>query len=239
MGKKGKLYGIGLGPGDSELITLKALKAIKQADVVAYHQAKGRPSQALAIAQEFLGADQVKLPLIYPITRQLPPESTEYQRKMQAFYNQIATQIATHLECGQNVSVLVAGDPLLYSSFLPIYQRLTNNYETIIIPGIMSAAAAAAATGLPLCQGNESFTFLSALMPKAELLNLLQTGHAFAILKLGPKNFDKVRNCLQEAGRESQALYIEAATQAGQKILNLAEVKAENVPYFSLILVGA
>jgi len=237
--KKGKLYGIGLGPGDPELVTVKALRAIEKSDVIAYHQAKGRQSHALQIAQDFIRDDQVKLPLVYPLTRELPPENNAYQTKMLTFYDQIAIQIAGYLNQGFDVGVLVAGDPLLYSSFLPIYQRLGNDYKVVIVPGIMSAAASAAAVGLPLCQGNESFTILSALMPKNELVSRLAQGGVFAILKLGPKNFAKVRDCLQANGQESCAFYVELATREDQKIIAMKDVVAENIPYFSLILVGA
>jgi len=235
----GKLYGVGLGPGDPELVTLKALKAIEAADVIAYHQAAGKISHAWQIAAQFIRDDQIKLPLIYPLTRELPPENPNYQQAMEVFYNQIAAQIAQFLERGQNVSVLVAGDPLIYSSFLPIYQRLSDKYETIIIPGIISATAAAAAVGLPLCQANESFTLLSGLLAEDELLARLREAGAFALLKLSVKNFEKVRRCLQACGKEKQAFYVEAATQPQQKILPFTDVVAADIPYFSLVIVGA
>jgi len=237
--RKGKLYGVGLGPGDPELITLKGLKAIEHADVIAYHQAKGKSSHALQIAQNYIRADQIKCPLIYPLTRELPPDSQDYQRIMDAFYDQITAQIADFLNRGLVVSILVAGDPLLYSSFLPIYQSLGKAYETVIIPGVISATAAAAVAGFPLCRGDETLTILSGLLPEDELYARLCDPGAFAILKLGNGHFDKVRRCLRAAGRNSRALYIERATQLQQKIMPLDEVEAKKVPYFSLILVGA
>jgi len=239
MAKTGKLYGVGLGPGDPELMTLKALRAIENSDVIAYHQAKDKVSHALTIAQDFIRDDQVKLPLIYPLTRQLPPDSPAYQAEMKQFYDDIAAQIAERLDKGLDVSVIVAGDPLLYSSFLPIYQQLRQAYETILIPGITSPIAAAGAAALPLCQGNESFTILSAFLAPEVLCKRLQEGGAFAILKLSPRNFNKVRACLQTTSQESRAVYIESATLEGQKILALKDVVVENIPYFSLILIGA
>jgi len=239
MAKTGKLYGVGLGPGDPELMTLKALRAIENSDVIAYHQAKDRVSHALQIAKDFIRDDQIKLPLIYPMTREVASNSPVYQTTMTAFYDQIAVQIAQHLDQGQQVSVIVAGDPLLYSSFLPIYQRLGQAYETMIIPGVISATAAGAAAQLPLCQGADSFTILSALLPEDELLEKLQQGGAFAILKLGSKNFIKLRRCLIAARKETQAVYIESATLGSQKIMALKDVMADNIPYFSLVLVGA
>jgi len=169
----------------------------------------------------------------------VPPDSPAYQRNMDEFYEQMAAKIAEFLERGLDVSVIVAGDPLLYSSFLPIYQRLGKHYETIIIPGIISAIASAACVGLPLCQGNECFTILSGLLPEDELRKQLAQNGTLAILKLGPKNFDKIRRCLAASGRDARAIYIEAASLENQKIMALADVKAQDVPYFSLILVGA
>jgi len=235
--QKGKLYGIGLGPGDPELITLKGLRMIERSDVIAYHQAEGKDSHALAIARNFIRDEQVKLPLIYPVTRQLPPQSSTYQKMMNEFYDQIVGQIASHLESGLDVSVIVAGDPLLYSSFLPIYQRLGGEYESVIIPGVISATAAAARAGRALCQGNVPFTILSALLSEDELLKRLRAGGAFAILKLGTRNFDKVKTCLRAAGREHQSFYIESATLPDERILPIHEVSSAEVPYFSLILV--
>jgi len=239
MAKKGKLYGVGLGPGDPELLTLKGLKAIEGADVIAYHQTKDRQSRALQMARAFMRDDQVKLPLVYPLTRELPPRTPAYQTAMAEFYDQITGKMAIYLNQGCQVSVIVAGDPLLYSSFLPIYQRLGKQYEIEIIPGIISATAAAARAGLPLCQGNENFTIISALLPEDELLEQLRLNATFAILKLSPRNFAKVRQCLYACGKAEQAVYIEAATLPNEKILALDEVETDNVPYFSLILVGA
>jgi len=236
MVKSGILYGVGLGPGDPELITLKALRVIESCDVIAYHQARGKPSNALNIVKQYLRPHQQHLPLIYPLTTE-NVSAQEYEKALAHFYRTIAAQIACLLDDGKRVSVMTAGDPMLYSSFMHIYDRLHNRYETIIIPGVTSISGAAAALGCPLCYHNQNFTILSALEDEATLTQKMLQADAFAIIKLG-RNFAKIRRILHEIGLAKRAHYIERATMLRQKIIALDDVKSEEAPYFSMIIVA-
>lgn len=236
MKPTGKLFGIGVGPGDPELITLKGLKMLEAADVIAFHQAKGKKSNALVIAECWLNASQQLLPMIYPVTTETLPPSEDYELLLAGFYEKTEQMLRQHLDAGRTVAVLAEGDPLFYSSFMYIYNRLADSYETTVIPGVTSVSAAAAVLGVPLCYRNQIFTVLSGTLDKKTLESSLRTGQAFAILKVG-RNLDKIYEAIRAAGLLERALYIERATMADQQIKPLCEAKAANSPYFSLILI--
>jgi len=236
MVKPGTLYGVGLGPGDPELITLKALRVIEACDVIAYHQARGKPSNALNIVKQYLRPHQQHLPLVYPLTTE-KVSPADYDAALAHFYRTIAAQIAALLDDGKKVSVITAGDPLLYSSFMHIHDRLGSRYETSIIPGVTSISGAAAALKQPLCYHNQNFGILSALEGEKTLTQKMLQADAFAIIKLGC-HFAKIRRILYETGLAARAHYIERATMPKQKIIPLDAVKSEDVPYFSIIIVA-
>jgi len=236
MSAKGKLIGIGVGPGDPELITLKGLKALQSADVIAFHQAKGKKSNALTIAECWLKTHQQRLPLVYPVTTEILPSGQDYEAILAGFYDHLVQQLRHLLDHGKVIAVLAEGDPLFYSSFMYIHDRLSRIYETEIIPGITSVAGGAAALGAPLCYRNQTFTVLSGVLEQAELEKRLTMGDAFAILKVG-RNLDKIRLALRNTGLINRALYIERATMRQETIIPLEDACAADCPYFSLILV--
>lgn len=236
MHNRGKLYGIGVGPGDPELITVKALKALEGADIIAFHQAKGKKSNALTIAECWLKDHQQRLPLIYPVTTEILQPDEDYECILADFYKKITQELRQYLDAGKTVAVLAEGDPFFYSSFMYIYDRMSNHYDTEVIPGITSISGAAAALGAPLCYRNQTFTVLSGVLDQAALEKRLAMGEAFAIMKLG-RNLDKVRAAIRRAGLLDRALYIERATMARQHIMPLYEATAESSPYFSLVVI--
>lgn len=234
--KKGKIYGVGVGPGDPELITIKGLKAIESADIIAFHQAANKKSNALTIAECWIKDSQSLLPLIYPITTQTPPDKLSYDDILSKFYDDITLELASHLEQGKTITVLAEGDPLFYSSFMYIHDRLADRFHTTIIPGVTSISGASAALATPLCYRNETFTVLSAVLDEATLKQKLAEKSAFAIMKLG-RNIDKIINILKELQLFDKALYIERASMKDEKICSLSEVDSSCTPYFSLILI--
>ncbi len=236
MAAKGRLFGLGVGPGDPELITLKALRLLKSTPVVAYHAAKGKKGNALTIVENYLSPEQVLVPLIYPVTTEKLPEHMDYERIVADFYSEIATTIASHLDRGQDVAVIAEGDPFFYGSFMYIHDRLADRYETEVVPGVCSVLGASAVLGAPLVYRNQTLSVLSGVMSEDELRHRLAQTEAAAIMKLG-KNLDKVRTILSGLGLMGRALYVERATMANQRIVPLAEVNSEDCPYFSLILV--
>ncbi|MBC2885818.1 precorrin-2 C(20)-methyltransferase [Ochrobactrum sp. CM-21-5] len=236
MTVKGKLFGLGVGPGDPELITLKALRLLKSAPVVAYHAAKGKKGNALTIVEEYLSPQQVLVPLIYPVTTEKLPAHMDYEQIVGDFYSEITTTIAGHLDRGQDVAVIAEGDPFFYGSFMYIHDRLSEAYETTVVPGVCSVLGAAAVLGAPLVYRNQTLSVLSGVMSSDELKRRLADTQAAAIMKLG-KNLDKVRATLTELGLMDRALYVERATMANQRIMPLTEVSGDDCPYFSIILV--
>lgn len=236
MASKGKLYGLGVGPGDPELITLKALRLLKSAPVVAYHAAKGKKGNALTIVETYLSCEQTLLPLIYPVTTEKLPDHVDYEQVVRDFYTEITTKIAIHLDKGRDVAVIAEGDPFFYGSFMYIHDRLADKYETEVVPGVCSVLGAAAVLGAPLVYRNQTLSILSGVMSTEELKVRLVGTEAAAIMKLG-KNLNKVRDVLTELGLMDRALYIERATMENQRIAPLAEVSGSDSPYFSIILV--
>lgn len=236
MAQKGKLYGLGVGPGDPELITLKALRLLKSVPVVAYHAAKGKKGNALTIVETYLSPEQTLVPLIYPVTTEKLPAHMDYEQIVSDFYVEITATITSHLDAGRDVAVIAEGDPFFYGSFMYIHDRLAEQYETEVVPGVCSVLGAAAVLGAPLVYRNQTLSILSGVMSTEELKLRLADTEAAAIMKLG-KNLDKVRDVLSELGLMDRALYIERATMPNQRIAPLAEVSGGDCPYFSIILV--
>ena len=236
MAAKGRLFGLGVGPGDPELITLKALRLLKSAPVVAYHAAKGKKGNALTIVEEYLSPEQVLVPLIYPVTTERLPAHMDYEQIVSDFYGEITDTIASHLDRGQDVAVIAEGDPFFYGSFMYIHDRLAGRYETQVVPGVCSVLGASAVLGAPLVYRNQTLSILSGVMDAEELKHRLADTGAAAIMKLG-KNLDKVRAVLDDLGLMGRALYVERATMSNQRIVPLAEVDGDDCPYFSIILV--
>lgn len=236
MTAKGKLFGLGVGPGDPELITLKALRLLKAAPVVAYHAAKGKKGNALTIIEDYLSPEQVLVPLIYPVTTEKLPAHMDYEQIVSVFYGEITTTIAKYLDQGQDVAVIAEGDPFFYGSFMYIHDRLAETYETTVVPGVCSVLGASAVLGAPLVYRNQTLSILSGVMEADELKRRLADTGAAAIMKLG-KNLDKVRDVLTDLGLMDRALYVERATMANQRIVPLSNVSGSDCPYFSIILV--
>jgi precorrin-2 C20-methyltransferase/precorrin-3B C17-methyltransferase len=232
----GRLFGVGVGPGDPELLTLKAARIIGAAHVVAYHAARHGRSNARAVAASLLRADHIEVPMIYPVTaeRTLPPEG--YDAAMRAFYDASAATLAAHLDAGRDVAVLCEGDPFFYGSYMYVHDRLAPRYVTHVVPGVSSIMAAAVQLGTPLVRRDTEMVILPGTLPEHELIARLSGDGAFAIMKLG-RHFAKVRAALERSGAIARALYIERATMDAQRVVPVRDVDPDDVPYFSLIIV--
>ncbi|WP_374651548.1 precorrin-2 C(20)-methyltransferase [Dongia sp.] len=236
MSKRGRLFGLGVGPGDPELMTVKAVRLLGQSPVVAYLAAKGKRGNALTIVEAYLKPEQQTLPLIYPVTTEKLPDHLDYETLVSDFYDQSAAEVATHLDAGRDVAVICEGDPFFYGSFMYIHDRLAQRYETQVVPGVCSVLGAASVLGAPLVYRNQSLGILSGVLPEDELKRRLVDMDAAAIMKLGT-NFAKVRRVVTELGLADRALYVERATMGNQKIVPLLEVDPKSAPYFSIVLV--
>ncbi len=233
MTRKGNLFGVGLGPGDPELVTVKAARVIGEADVVAYHSARHGRSIARRIAEPYLRPGQIEEHLIYPVTTESTDHPGGYDGAMADFYVEAAERIAAHLDAGRDVALLAEGDPLFYSSYMHMHTRLTERFNAVIVPGVTSVSAASAAIGTPLVTGDEVLSVLPGTMPVGELARRLADCDAAVVLKLG-RTYPQVREALSLAGRLDEAVYVERASTAGQRVLPAAAVDDAEVPYFSL-----
>ncbi|MBK1725080.1 precorrin-2 C(20)-methyltransferase [Thiocystis violacea] len=233
---KGRLFGLGVGPGDPELITLKALRYLREAPVVAYYVGKAKRGNALTSAKPHLRSDQIRLPLVYPITGKKPAPPYDYEGIMRAFYDAAAEQVAEHLEAGRDVAALCEGDPFFYGSFMYLHDRLADRFETEVVPGVCSVVASASVLRTPLVYRDQRLQVLAGTLPEETLTQMLSGVEAAAIMKLG-SNFEKVRRVIVKLGLEGRARYVERATMDGERILPFAEIDPEEVPYFSMVLI--
>lgn len=236
MQPRGRLLGLGVGPGDPELITVKALRLLREAPVVAYFVAKGKRGNAFGIIEAHLQAQQTLLPLVYPVTTEVLPAPLSYEQVISDFYDEASVQVAEHLDAGRDVAVICEGDPFFYGSYMYLHDRLAHRYEAEVIPGVCSMLGGASVLGAPLVYRNQTLTVLSGVLPHEELKRRLADADAAVIMKLG-RNFPKVREVLAELGLDGRALYVERATMANQKIVALDAVDPQCSPYFSLIVV--
>jgi precorrin-2 C20-methyltransferase / precorrin-3B C17-methyltransferase len=231
----GRLYGVGLGPGDPELVTVKAARLIENADVVAYHAARHGRSNARAIAAGYLREGQIEEALIYPVTTETTDHPGGYQGAIDEFYEQAAARLAAHLDAGRDVVVLAEGDPFFYGSYMHMHKRLAHRYVTTVVPGVTSVSAASAVLGRPLMERDEVLTVLPGTLPPDELARRLAGTDSAAVMKLG-RTFGGVRDALATSGRLDDAFYVERATMAVERVGRLSEIDPETVPYFSLAL---
>jgi precorrin-2/cobalt-factor-2 C20-methyltransferase len=232
----GKLLGVGVGPGDPELMTLKAMRALGEADVIAHFAKAGNASHSRAIAAPHLRADVTELPLLYPITTELPTCSDGYRDAIRDFYDGAAVDIAAHLEAGRVVAVICEGDPLFYGSYMHVHARLAPRFSTEIVAGVTGMSGCWSAAGMPIAQGDDVFTVLPATLPESELTRRLADADAAVVMKVG-RHLPKLRRALACSDRLARAIYVERGTMAGAKMIPLAEKPDDDAPYFAVILV--
>jgi precorrin-2/cobalt-factor-2 C20-methyltransferase len=223
----GRLYGLGIGPGDPELLTLKAHRILTSVPVIAYPTLENGKVLARAIVADFISPDQVEIPMPVPFS---------VKRSSQPYYDIAAENIAEHLRAGRDVAVLCEGEPMLYGTFMYLFQRLARRFPTEVVPGISSTMASAAMLGAPITFRNDVLSIMPATLDADILRDRLAGVDAAVIIKLG-RHFAKVYAILAELELLDRALYIERATQPNQRIVAITEVNPVEVPYWSLILI--
>ncbi|HUS21332.1 MAG TPA: precorrin-2 C(20)-methyltransferase [Aeromicrobium sp.] len=232
----GRLYGVGVGPGDPELITRKAARLIAEADVIAYHQGVGKSSNARQIATDLIPANAIEEVLEYPVTTGTTDHPGGYAGALADFYAECANRLAAHLDAGRTVVVLAEGDPMFYGSYMYVHEMLRDRYPAEVVPGVPAFAAATAALAEPLVRQTEVLTVLPATIPEPELARRLADTDGAIIMKLG-RTFPKVVSALRQAGKLDGAMYVERASMDQQRWLPVEDVDPATVPYFSLIVV--
>jgi precorrin-2/cobalt-factor-2 C20-methyltransferase len=232
----GKLIGVGVGPGDPELMTLKAMRALREADVIAFFAKAGNASHSRAIAARHLRAGVVELPLTYPLTTELPKCSAAYQEALENFYARAANDIVAHLQAGRVVAVICEGDPLFYGSYMHLHARLAPRFASEVVAGVTGMSGCWSAAGMPIAQGDDVFTVLPATLPEAELVRRLSDANAAVVMKVG-RHLPKLRRALERSGRLPRAIYVERGTMSAEKMIPLAAKADDDAPYFAVVLV--
>ena len=225
--QKGTLFGIGVGPGDAELITLKAARLIAACPVIAFLSADGKPGLARSIANHHINASQLELTIDMPMRVS--------RSEGQAAYDDAAERIKAHLNAGSDVAFLCEGDPMFFGSFMYLLARLGSDYPVEIVPGVASPMAAAAFAKAPLCAREDTFAVIPATLDDKRIQEILKAVDTAVIMKLG-RHLPRIIALLNNVGLE--ALYVERASMAGQRVLPLNELPDDAAPYFSLLLVS-
>jgi len=232
----GRLSIVGLGPGDPELVTLKAARLIGEADVVAFHAGVRKSSHARRIAGDLVRPGTLEEELRYPVTTGTTDHPGGYAGAMDDFYAECAERLGAHLDAGRHVVLLAEGDPLFYGSPMVMHDRLAVRHETEVVPGVPAYAAATALAQTPLVRHTDVLTVLPGTLPEPELARRLSDTQGAVIMKLG-RTFPAVRRALEAAGRLDGAVYVERASMSDQRCLPVADVDPDSVPYFSLVVV--
>ena len=233
---RGTIFGLGLGPGEPDLMSVRADRLLRQARHIAYFRKAGKPGQARQIAAGLLAEDVVEFPMEYPVTTEIPLEDPAYNDALGPFYADCARHLRALSDQGCDVVVLCEGDPFFYGSFMHLYTRLRDTNPVQVVPAITGMSGAWTATGQPITWGDDVLTVLMGTLPEAELARLMADTDALVVMKIG-RNIDKVRRALETAGRMDRAWLVEYATMPGQKVMRLAEAEGRVTPYFSIVLV--
>ena len=232
----GRLIGVGVGPGDPDLLTLKAIAALGTADVIAHFAKAGNASNARAIVATHLMNGVEELPLLYPVTTEVAKEDDAYRCAIATFYDSSAAAVAAHLDAGRVVAVLSEGDPLFYGSYMHLHVRLADRYPTEVIPGVTGMSGCWSSIGTPIAQGDDVLTVLPGTLCEDELARRLADSNAAVVMKIG-RNLPKVRRALERAGRLGSAMYVERGTMANGTSMKLSEKTDGCAPYFAVVLV--
>jgi precorrin-2/cobalt-factor-2 C20-methyltransferase len=236
MAKRGILHGVGVGPGDPDLVTVKAARLLSQSQVVAYFCKKGTQGRAFPSAAPHLSREAKHLGFAYPVTTEHSVRDARYSDPMTAFYDACAAEVAGELDVGRDVALICEGDPFFYGSFMHVYLRLKDTYETTCIAGVTGMSGCWSAAMVPMTFGDDVLTVLPGTLEHGHLVQKLKETNAAVIMKVG-SNFQKVKQALAEAGRLDQAIYVERGSHKDQVIERLALQERAEAPYFSIILV--
>ncbi|NHN87032.1 precorrin-2 C(20)-methyltransferase [Acetobacter conturbans] len=231
----GKIICTGLGPGDPELMSVRADRVIRSARHVAYFRKAGRAGQARRIVEGMLAPGVIEYPMEYPVTTELPVDSLAYCEALASFYDDWANRL-TDLAQSRDIVVLCEGDPFFYGSFMHLHVRLQGHVGLEIIPGITGMTGCWNVTGIPITWGDDVLTVLTGTMPEASLVRHMQAADALVVMKTG-RNLPKVRRALAAAGRLVDAWLVERGTMPGQRVIRLAEACDTDCPYFAIVLV--
>ena len=232
---RGKIICVGLGPGDPELMSVKADRLVRSAPHVAYFRKAGRAGQARQIVEGILAPGATEYPMEYPVTTELPFDSPDYTQALARFYDDWANRLAA-LAATEDILVLCEGDPFFYGSFMHLHSRLQGRVPVEVIPGITGMTGCWNATDTPITWGDDVLTVLMGTLPEEDLVRHMENADALVVMKTG-RNLPRVRRALERTGRLDAAWLVERGTMPNQRVARLAEVDATDCPYFAIVLV--
>ena len=231
----GSVICVGLGPGDPDLMSLRAARLVQSARQIAHFRKAGRPGQARRIVEGMLAQDVTEYAMEYPMTTELNFASAEYDVALAQFYDHWAARLRD-LAQGDEVIVLCEGDPFFYGSFMHLYNRLRGIVDVQVVPGITGMSGCWTATGQPITWGDDVMTVLMGTLPEADLVTHMRAADALVVMKTG-RNLAKIRTALAQVGRLEQAWIVESGTMPGQTVGRLVDYAPQVCPYFSIVLV--
>lgn len=232
----GTVYGTGLGPGDPELMSVRADKLVRRTRHVAYFRKAGRAGRARGIVNGMLRDDVVEFAMEYPVTTEIPLSDPRYNDILSAFYGDCVAHLKALVAAGEDVVVLCEGDPFFYGSFMHLYTRLRGEVPVQVVPAITGMSAAWTATGEPITWGDDVLSVLMATLPEDELAARMADADALVVMKIG-RNMPRVRAALEKAGKLDRAWLVECASMDGQAVMKLTDADERVSPYFSIVIV--
>ena len=235
MKKMGKIYGVGVGPGAVDLLSVRADKLVREAKYIAFFRKAGRAGHARQIASTLLSKDVIELAMEYPITTEIPLSDKRYSEVLSEFYKKYSNKIISLSQTGIDLVILCEGDPFFYGSFMHIYSRVKDKCPVEVVPAITGMSAAWTATDIPITWGDDILTVIMGTLDKTTLENQLKDTNAAIIMKIG-RNLPKIKKALERTGRFYDAFIVEYAAMDKQTVQRLSDYNTENAPYFSIII---
>ena len=232
----GTVYGVGLGPGDRELMSVRADRLVRAARHVAFFRKAGRAGRARGIVEGILRGDALEFAMEYPVTTEIPLNDPRYNEVLSQFYEDCIAHLQSLVAAGEDVVVLCEGDPFFYGSFMHLYSRLSGVTPVEVIPAITGMSAAWTATGAPITWGDDILSTVMGTLDEDTLTRAMQAADALIVMKIG-RNLPKVRRALAASGKAERAVLVEYAAMEGQRVRPLADVAEDTLPYFTIIVV--
>ena len=236
MTHTGTIYGVGLGPGDPDLMSVRSHRLITKAKHVAFFRKAGRKGQARAIVDGMLPDTAIEFPMEYPVTTEISVHDPRYNEALSTFYEEVTQHLIALAKSGEDVVVLCEGDPFFYGSFMHIYARVRDVVPTQVVPAITGMSGAWTATEAPITWGDDVLTVLMGTLDEEKLTRHMADTDALVVMKIG-SNYDKVIRALKASNRYDEAWLVQFATMQNQSVKKLSETTDHGTPYFSIIVV--
>ncbi len=236
MSTPATIYGVGLGPGDPELMSVKAARLIAKAGVIAHFRKPGRPGNARTLVDGMLAPGVIEEALEYPVTTEIALEDPAYADALRVFYDECVQRLLRHVAAGRDVTVLCEGDPFLYGSFMHLHSRINGHAPVVVVPGISGMSGCWTASGMPITFGDDVLTVVPATLDEASLARAAAIDRCAGGDEARPQSAKGAARAAG-GGLAERAVYVERGTMAGEKVLPLSEKTDDEAPYFSMILV--